>query len=113
MVEEIGAQLSYFRIECDPEASCGNRMKRRGMSRIGYCLPLVLIVGLATGPLLAQAPASPPVSASSLAPEKMMAKEKAVEEHAQKRAECRKQAKENGLGWLGRRKFVHECMAAK
>jgi hypothetical protein len=82
------------------------------MTRIGYCLPLVLIVGLATGPLLAQAPA-PTVSTSSLAPEKMLAKEKAVEEHAEKRAECRKQAKEAGLGWLGRRKFVHECMAAK
>jgi hypothetical protein len=53
------------------------------------------------------------VTASSLAPEKMMAKEKAVEQHAQRRAECRKQAKQNGLGWLGRRKFVHECMAAQ
>jgi hypothetical protein len=81
------------------------------MTRTGYFLPLVLILGL--GSALAQAPASPPVATSSLAPEKMMAKEKAVEEHAEKRAECRKQAKENGLGWLGRRKFVHECMAAK
>jgi hypothetical protein len=88
-------------------------MKRRGMTRIGYFLPLVLIVGSAAGPLLAQAPVPPPVSASSLTPEKMMAKEKAVEEHAQKRAECRKQAKENALGWIGRRKFVRDCMAAK
>jgi hypothetical protein len=87
--------------------------KRRGMTRIGYCLPLVLIVGLAADPLFAQAPVPPPASASSLTPEKMMAKEKAIEEHAQKRAACRKQAKENGLGWIGRRKFVHECMAAQ
>jgi hypothetical protein len=83
------------------------------MSRIGYCLPFVLIVGLSASPAPAQAPVPPPVSASFLAPEKMMAKEKAVAEHAEKRAECRKQAKENGLGWIGRRKFVHECMAAK
>jgi hypothetical protein len=83
------------------------------MTRIGYFLLLVLIVGLAADPIFAQTPAQPPVAASSLAPEKMMAKEKAVEEHAQKRAECRKQAKQNGLGWLGRRKFVHECMAAQ
>jgi hypothetical protein len=84
------------------------------MTRIGYFLPLVLIVGLAADPLFAQAPVPPPVSASSsLTPEKMMAKEKAVEEHAQKRAACRKQAKENGLGWIGRRKLVRECMAAK
>jgi hypothetical protein len=83
------------------------------MTRIGYFLPLVLIVGLTAGTTLAQAPASPPVTASSLTPEQMMAKERAVEAHAEKRTECRKQAKENGLNWLGRRKFVHECMAAK
>lgn len=83
------------------------------MTRIGYCLPLVLIVGLAVDPLFAQTPVPPPVSASSLTPEKIAAKEKAVEQHAQKRAACRKQAKENGLGWIGRRKFVHECMAAQ
>ncbi len=84
------------------------------MTRIGYCLPLVLIVGLAADSLFAQAPVPPPVYASSfLTPEKIAAKEKAVEEHAQKRAACRKQAKEDGLGWIGRRKFVHECMAAQ
>jgi hypothetical protein len=84
-----------------------------GMSRTGYFLLLVLIVGLAADSAFAQAPATPPVTSSSLTPEQMMAKEKAVEAHAEKRAECRKQAKENGLNWLGRRKFVHECMAAK
>jgi hypothetical protein len=43
----------------------------------------------------------------------MMAKEKAVEEHAEKRAECRKQAKVAGLGFMARKEFVRECMAAK
>ena len=79
------------------------------MSWKGIFLLLVLVVGVAAGSGLAQ---EQPFS-SSLSPQQIMAKEKAVEEHAQKRAECRKQAKETGLGWLGRRKFVHECMAAK
>ena len=78
------------------------------MLRIGYFLLLILIVGLA-GRVLAQ---EQPFS-SSLTPQQIMAKEKAVAEHAEKRAECRKQAKENKLGWLGRRKFVHQCMAAQ
>ncbi len=81
------------------------------MTRIGYFLPLVLIVGAAASPLLAQAPA--PLTASSLTPEKMMAKEKAVAEHAQKRAACKNQAKEAGLGFRARRKYVRDCMAAK
>jgi hypothetical protein len=84
-------------------------MKRRGMLRIGYFLLLILIVGLAAGRVLAE---EQPFS-SSLTPQQIMAKERTVAEHAEKRAECRKQAKENKLGWLGRRKFVHECMAAK
>jgi len=79
------------------------------MARTEYFLLLVLVVGLAAGSVLAQ---EQPFS-SSLTPQQIMAKEKAVAEHAQKRAECRKQAKENKLGWLGRRKFVHECMAAQ
>ncbi|HEY4863129.1 MAG TPA: hypothetical protein VIH65_03355 [Xanthobacteraceae bacterium] len=79
------------------------------MVRNEYFLLLVLVVGLAAGSVLAQ---EQPFS-SSLTPQQIMAKEKAVAEHAQKRAECRKQAKENKLGWLGRRKFVHECMAAQ
>jgi hypothetical protein len=79
------------------------------MARNEYFLLLVLVVGLAAGSVLAQ---EQPFS-SSLTPQQIMAKEKAVAEHAQKRAECRKQAKENKLGWLGRRKFVHECMAAQ
>ena len=58
------------------------------MSRLGYLLLLILIAGLAAGPLLAQAPAAPPPS-SPLTPEKMMAKEKAVEAHAQKRSACK------------------------
>jgi hypothetical protein len=84
-------------------------MKRRGMTRNEYFLLLVLVVGLAAGSVLAQEQSF----SSSLTPQQIMAKEKAVAEHAQKRAECRKQAKENKLGWLGRRKFVHECMAAQ
>jgi hypothetical protein len=80
------------------------------MARNEYFLLLVLVVGLAAGSALAQ---EQPFSSSSLTPQQIMAKEKAVAEHAQKRAECRKQAKENKLGWLGRRKFVHECMAAQ
>jgi hypothetical protein len=79
------------------------------MTRIGYFLLLVLIAGVAAGRVLAQ---EQPFS-SSLTPQQIMAKEKAVAEHAEKRAECRKQAKENKLGWLGRRKFVYECMAAQ
>ena len=79
------------------------------MTRNEYFLLLVLVVGLAAGSVLAE---EQPFS-SSLTPQQIMAKEKAVAEHAQKRAECRKQAKENKLGWLGRRKFVHECMAAQ
>jgi len=79
------------------------------MTRIGYFLLLVLIVSVAAGRVLAQ---EQPFS-SSLTPQQIMAKEKAVEEHAQKRAECKKQAKENGLGLMSRRKFVRECMAAK
>jgi hypothetical protein len=79
------------------------------MSRKEIFLLLVLVVSVAAGFALAQ---EQPFS-SSLSPQQIMAKEKAVEEHAQKRAECRKQAKEAGLGWIGRRKFVHECMAAK
>ena len=79
------------------------------MVRNEYFLLLVLVVGLAAGSVLAE---EQPFS-SSLTPQQIMAKEKAVAEHAQKRAECRKQAKENKLGWLGRRKFVHECMAAQ
>jgi hypothetical protein len=79
------------------------------MLRIEYFLLLILVVGLAAGRVLAE---EQPFS-SSLTPQQIMAKEKAVAEHAEKRAECRKQAKENKLGWLGRRKFVHECMAAK
>ena len=79
------------------------------MTRIGYFLLLVLVVGLATGSVMAQ---EQPFS-SSLTPQQIMAKEKAVAEHAQKRAECKKQAKENGLGLMSRRKFVRECMAAK
>jgi len=43
----------------------------------------------------------------------MMAKEKAVEEHAQKRTACKKQSKEAGLGFIARKKFVRDCMAAK
>jgi hypothetical protein len=84
-------------------------MKRRGMSRIGYFLLLVLVVGVPAGRVLAQ---EQPFS-SSLTPQQIMAKEKAVAEHAQKRAECKKQAKENGSGLMSRRKFVRECMAAK
>jgi hypothetical protein len=83
------------------------------MSRFGYLLLLVLSVGSAAAPLFAQVPVPPSGSASSLTPDKMMAKEKAVEEHAQKRAECKKQAKENRLGWTDRRKYVRNCMAAK
>ena len=79
------------------------------MARNEYFLLLVLVVGLAAGSVLAQEQSF----SSSLTPQQIMAKEKAVAEHAQKRAECRKQAKENKLGWLGRRKFVHECMAAQ
>jgi hypothetical protein len=79
------------------------------MARNEYFLLLVLVVGLAAGSVLAQ---EQPFS-SSLTPQQIMAKEKAVAEHAQKRAECRKQAKENKLGWPDRRKFVHECMAAQ
>jgi len=79
------------------------------MARNEYFLLLVLVVGLAAGSVLAE---EQPFS-SSLTPQQIMAKEKAVAEHAQKRAECRKQAKENKLGWLGRRKFVHKCMAAQ
>jgi hypothetical protein len=83
------------------------------MARIGYFLLLVLSVGSTITPLFAQAPVPPPGSASSLTPEKMMAKEKAVEEHAQKRSACRNQAKEAGLGFMARRKYVRDCMTAK
>jgi len=83
------------------------------MARKASFLLLVVVVSSAAAPALAQGQVPPPIAASSLTPEKMMAKEKAVEEHAQKRPECKKQAKENKLGWLGRRKFVHECMAAQ
>ena len=79
------------------------------MSRNGYFLLLVLAVGIAAGAVLAQ---EQPFS-SSLTPQQIMAKEKAVAEHAQKRAECKKQAKENRLGWIDRRKYVRDCMAAK
>ena len=79
------------------------------MTRNEYFLLLVLVVGLAAGSVLAQEQSF----SSSLTPQQIMAKEKAVAEHAQKRAECRKQAKENGLGLMSRRKFVHECMAAQ
>ena len=80
------------------------------MSRIGYFLLLVLTFGAVIAPTRAQT--VQPMS-SSLAPEKMMAKEKAVEEHAKKHAECKKQSKEAGLGFIARKKFVSDCMAAK
>ena len=79
------------------------------MSRNGYFLLLVLAIGIAAGAVLAQ---EQPFS-SSLTPQQIMAKEKAVAEHAQKRSECKKQAKENRLGWIDRRKYVRDCMAAK
>jgi hypothetical protein len=90
-----------------------NRRKGRGMSRAGCFLLFVLILGLAADPAPAQAPVPPPVSTSSLTPDKMLAKEKAVEEHAQKRAACKSQAKEAGLGMMARRNFVRDCMAAR
>ena len=80
------------------------------MWRIGYVLLLVLTFGAVIAPTRAQT--VQPMS-SSLAPEKMMAKEKAVEEHAAKRRACKSQAKEAGLGMTKRRKFMLECMAAK
>ena len=83
------------------------------MARIGYCLLLVVVVGSAAAPALAEGQVPPPIAASSLTPEKMMAKEKAVEEHAQKRTECKKQSKEAGLGFIARKKFVRDCMAVK
>ena len=83
------------------------------MTLTGYFLPLVLIVGVAAAPALAQGQLPPSIAASSLTPEKMMAKEKAVEEHAQKRAVCKKQAKEARLGVVVRKNFVRDCMAAK
>jgi hypothetical protein len=49
-------------------------MKRRGMLRIEYFLLLILVVGLAAGRVLAQ---EQPFS-SSLTPQQIMAKEKAV-----------------------------------
>ena len=66
---------------------------------------MMVVVGLAF--------AQTPVPGSSLAPEKMMAKEKAVEEHAEKRRECKKQAKDAGLNIVTRRQFMRDCMAAK
>jgi len=83
------------------------------MSRNTYILSLILIAGALAGPASAQAPATPPASPSPLSPEQMMAKEKAVEQHAQKRADCKRQAKEAGLGYTARKKFVRECMEEK
>ena len=83
--------------------------ERGDMSRNEFFVLLVLPVGLAVGAAFAQTPAP----SSSLAPEKMMAKEKAVEEHAEKRRACKKQAKEAGLNLMTRRKFVRDCMAAQ
>ena len=79
------------------------------MSRNRYFLLLVLAAGMAASRVLAQ---EQPFS-SSLTPQQIMAKEKAVAEQAQKRAECKKQAKENRLGWIDRRKYVRNCLATR
>ena len=67
------------------------------MPRYGFLLLLVLSTGLAE-----PAPAQAPVPSSPLTPEKIAAKEKAVAEHAEKRAGCRRQAKEAGLALMER-----------
>ena len=83
------------------------------MSRNIYFLLLALILGSAALPARAQNQTTPPSAGSSLSPEQLMAKEKAIEEHAKKRAACKKQAKEAGLGLTERHKFVKDCMAEK
>jgi hypothetical protein len=80
------------------------------MSRIGYFLLLVLAFGSDVASVQAQTVQPMP---SSLTPEKMLAKEKAVEEHAAKRRACKSKAKEAGLNVATRGKFVRECMAVK
>jgi len=80
-----------------------------GMSRKEIFVSLALMAGLIAGTAFAQTAAP----GSSLAPEKMMAKEKAVEEHAEKRRACKKQSKDAGLNIVTRRKFVRDCMATK
>jgi hypothetical protein len=79
------------------------------MSRNEYFLLLVLAVGVAAGSVLAQ---EQPFS-SSLTPQQVMAKEKAVAAHAQKRSACKKQAKEAGLGFMVRKKFMRDCMVTQ
>jgi hypothetical protein len=52
-------------------------------------------------------------SSSPMSPEKIAAKEKAVSDHAKKRADCKKQAKDKKLSLLKKEAFVCDCMAKK
>jgi hypothetical protein len=83
------------------------------MPRSGRFLLLPIAFALVAIPAAAPGQNQPSGSAPSysLAPDKMMAKEKAVEQHAKKRAECKQQAKIAGLGVIARKHFVRECMA--
>jgi hypothetical protein len=83
------------------------------MARSRRFLLMLLATALVAPPVAAPGQNQPSGSAPSysLAPDKMMAKEKAVEEHAKKRAECKQQAKIAGLGVVARKRFVRECLA--
>jgi|GEM_PF-5119009 len=52
-------------------------------------------------------------SSSPMSPEKIAAKEKSVSDNAKKRADCKKQAKDEKLSWRKREAFVRDCMARK
>ena len=81
------------------------------ISRMGLLLPsLILLFLLTVNPATAEM-SQPQSRPNPLSNEKVMAKEKAVEEHAKKRTACNRQAKEQKLGLLQRRAFVKECMA--
>jgi Skp family chaperone for outer membrane proteins len=89
------------------------------MSRVGFSIAIMIIVGLVTsGAATAQTPPPAPQSTMAVPPELDAKIKKDVKERAEKRkkiaakrAECNKQAKEQNLGPLGRKKFVGECMA--
>ncbi len=52
-------------------------------------------------------------SSSPMSPERIAAKEKAVSDHAKRRADCKKQAKDEKLSLRKRQPFVHDCLARK
>jgi hypothetical protein len=83
------------------------------MARSECFLVLLIVSTVASASAMAQNQPAVPAGSSSLTPEKMMTKEKAVEQHAKKRAECKQQAKEASLGVMARKRFMRDCMAGR